>query len=179
MDLHRKSCYMHSTPPTNTSDVQNICTLISSQRNLQHFQTMFFSNTSSLISALYTQHKSLRSLDFYWVNFEDCTPLIELTQFKQLEVLKFRNCFNIKSEICEPLLNHEWVKLCCVIVTNTDCFILREWARKINIKMSNGNLVKNENIVKKRNIVNNSNIIKNNKISIITKEFKNNFQIEE
>ncbi|CAI2189346.1 12849_t:CDS:2, partial [Funneliformis geosporum] len=180
MDLHRKSCFMHSPPPTDNSDVKNICTLISSQRNLQHFQTMFFSSTSLLISALYTQHKSLRSLDFYWVNFEDCTPLVELTEFKQLEILKFRNCFNIKREICEPLLDNEWEKLSCVTVVNTDCFILREWARKISIKMSNSNnLNRNDNnIVKKSSVVKSRNIIKRNKITILTNNFKRDFKIE-
>ncbi|CAG8701943.1 14914_t:CDS:2, partial [Funneliformis caledonium] len=181
MDLHRKSCFNHSPPPTDNSDVKNICTLISSQRNLQHFQTMFFSSTSLLISALYTQHKSLRSLDFYWVNFEDCTPLVELTEFKQLEILKFRNCFNIKREICEPLLDNEWEKLCCVTVVNTDCFILREWSRKISIKMSNRNSSlnrNNNNIVKKSNIVKSNHIIKRNKFTILTNNFKRDFKIE-
>ena len=144
MDLHRKSCYMHSQPPEDTSDIQNICTLISSQRNLQDFQTMFFSHTSLLISALYTQRESLCTLDFYWVNFKDCSSLIELTHFKQLEVVKFRNCFNLKREICEPLLNHVWENLCYVAVIKTDCFTLREWARKINIKMCSNGYISDE-----------------------------------
>ncbi|RIA96796.1 hypothetical protein C1645_753990 [Glomus cerebriforme] len=187
MDLHRKSCYMHSSPPIDSSDIQNICTLISSQRNLQDFQTMFFSHTSLLISALYTQRESLRFLDFYWVNFKDCTPLIELTHFKQLEVVKFRNCFNLKKEICEPLLHNDWENLCYVVVINTDCFTLREWARKINLKMCNIGYISDEsdNGRKSRSSSldknsNGSNIINNNnKLTIISREFKRNFQIEE
>ena len=187
MDLHRKSCYKHLSPPTDISDIQNICTLISSQRNLQHFQTMFFSHTSLLISALNTQRESLRSLDFYWVNFEDCTSLTELTHFKQLEVVKFRNCFNLKREICEPLLYHEWENLCYAVVLNTDCFTLREWARKINMKKSGSgyNSDESENGKKSRSNSldkNVSNVLKNGKFSILTNEFKRNlrnFQIEE
>src|SRR3954454_16130400 len=169
MDLHRKSCYNHSSPPMDTSDIQNICTLISSQRNLQHFQTMFFSYTSLLISALNTQQESLTSLDFYWVNFEDCTSLTELTHFKQLEVVKFRNCFNLKREICEPLLYHEWENLCYAVVINTDCFTLREWARKINMKRSGSSDYNNdecENGKKSRSNSldkNNNNVLKNGK----------------
>jgi hypothetical protein len=186
MDLHRKSCYTHSPPPTDISDIKNICTLISSQRNLEHFQTMFFSNTSLLISALYTQRETLRSLDFYWVDFNDCTSLVDLTHFKQLEVVKFRNCFNLKREICEPLLNNVWETLCYVVVINTDCFTLREWARKINIKMCNSgyNSDESDNGKKSRSNSLDKNITSkflnnNSKLTIITKEFKRNFQIEE
>ncbi|GET02033.1 hypothetical protein GLOIN_2v1779349 [Rhizophagus clarus] len=185
MDLHRKSCYTHSPPPADISDIKNICTLISSQRNLQHFQTMFFSNTSLLISALSTQHESLRSLDFYWVDFKDCTSLIELAHFNQLEVVKFRNCFNLKREICEPLLNNDWENLCYVDVINTDCFTLREWARKINIKMCNSGYNSDESDNGKKSRSNSldknisTKILNNNNLTIITKEFKRNFQIEE
>ena len=186
MDLHRRSCYNHSPIPTDTSDIQNICTLISSQRNLQHFQTMFFSHTSLLISALNTQQKSLRSLDFYWVNFKDCVPLVELTNFKQLEVVQFRNCFNLKREICEPLLYNEWENLRYVVVTNTDCFTLREWARKVNTRRPNSsgyNSDESENGKKSRSSSLDKNtsyvLKKNDKFSVFTKEFKRNFQIEE
>ncbi|CAB4377563.1 uncharacterized protein OCT59_008114 [Rhizophagus irregularis] len=185
MDLHRKSCYTHSPPPTDISDIKNICTLISSQRNLQSFQIMFSSNTSLLISALYTQRETLRSLDFYWVDFRDCTSLIELTHFKQLEVVKFRNCFNLKKEICEPLLNNDWENLCHVVVINTECFTLREWARKINIKMCNNGYNSDESDNGKKSRSNSldknisSKILNNGNLPIISKQFKRNFQIEE
>ncbi|CAG8541781.1 3216_t:CDS:1, partial [Scutellospora calospora] len=93
-----------------------------------------------ILNELQAHAKSLRFLkfnhvDFYWVqSFES------LVELKNLEVLHFIECKNIRINAIWPLITSTFNNLDEVLVKDTDCTILENWAKIQQVKVFNQKL---------------------------------------
>ncbi|CAI2178774.1 19407_t:CDS:1 [Funneliformis geosporum] len=95
-----------------TSAPTKLAQLIKSQRSLQKFKIQtYYRSLSKIIPALESQQKTLREIEFRGINFEDGVTFAPLVACKNLEVLIFMKCDNVKNEATKPLETAHFPKL--------------------------------------------------------------------
>jgi Lon protease-like protein len=112
----------------NESGSIDVAKFITEQEALQSFQSIYLTSTQDVIDALKAQAHSLKYVDFICTNFQGCDSLDGLAACNNLEMLRFKKCYNITEDIVSPLFEASFPKLINLSVIETDCDVLQIWA---------------------------------------------------
>ncbi|KAF0392004.1 E3 ubiquitin-protein ligase RAD18 [Gigaspora margarita] len=93
-----------------------------------------------ILNELQAHAKSLRFLKFNHVDFYWVQTFEVLAELKNLEVLHFVDCKNIRINAIWPLITSSFNNLGEVLVIDTDCTILENWAKMQQVKVFNRKL---------------------------------------
>ncbi|GES97643.1 LON-domain-containing protein [Rhizophagus clarus] len=115
----------------NESGSIDVAKFITEQEALQSFQNIYLTSTQDVIDALKSQAHSLRCIEFICANFQGCYSLDGLAACHNLEILRFKKCYNITVDIISPLLEASFPKLINLSVIETDCDVLHRWAESL------------------------------------------------
>ncbi|PKK63648.1 hypothetical protein RhiirC2_685876 [Rhizophagus irregularis] len=116
----------------------DVAKFITEQEALQSFQSIYLTSTQDVIDALKSQAHSLKCVDFICTNFQGCYSLDGLAACNNLEILRFKKCYNITADIVSPLFEASFPKLIDLSVIETDCDVLQRWAESYYLVSDDG-----------------------------------------
>lgn len=116
----------------------DVAKFITEQEALQSFQSIYLTSTQDVIDALKSQAHSLKCVDFICTNFQGCYSLDGLAACNNLEILRFKKCYNITVDIVSPLFEASFPKLINLSVIETDCDVLQRWAESFCLESDDG-----------------------------------------